>query len=175
MLKRLLVGLLTGLVVGSGIGAGLHFGLGWSRTAGLLAYLVSMGACATAGIVAGRPPWREGAWIEALLKGIGGLLVGAGSYFVAARWGAVSLPVRLPGVDVDVPWTELPLLYAPALAALYAALVELDNSGDGAKKPQNQRKAAATGRAVEVIEPEEAFDETPVPRGRRAPPARGRR
>jgi hypothetical protein len=163
MVKRLLVGLLTGVLTGAAVGAALHFGLGWPRTGGLFAYLVAMGATATAGILAGRPPWREGAWIEALLKGIGGLLVGAGLYFVASRWGAVALPIAPPGADPAAPWTELPLLYAPAIAALYAAVVELDNTGEDDKK--GKPGGARAGRPVEVLEPEDAFDEAPRGRG----------
>jgi hypothetical protein len=56
ILRRLLVGLFKGLVLGGLVGAGVHLGLGWTRTAGVLAYLLAMGTGATVGLLAGRPP-----------------------------------------------------------------------------------------------------------------------
>lgn len=130
MLKRLGLGLLKGLAIGGAIGAGLQYGLHWTDASGLLGFLIAMGAAGTAGVFAGRPPWREGAWIEAALKGMVGVGLGALAY-----WGMTYLDF------LQVPWPQLagthsvdalPALYAPAIAGVYGALVELDNTGEAA-------------------------------------------
>lgn len=130
MLKRLGLGLLKGLAIGGAIGAGLQYGLHWTDASGLLGFLIAMGVAGTTGVFAGRPPWREGAWIEASLKGMVGVGLGALAY-----WGMTYLDF------LQVPWPQLPgtyavdalpALYAPAIAGVYGALVELDNTGEAA-------------------------------------------
>jgi len=128
MLKRLGLGLLKGLVIGGAIGAGLQYGLGWADATGLLGFLVAMGAAGTAGVFAGRAPWLEGAWIEATLKGLVGVGLGALAY-----WGLTYVPfeVPFPGVEGAHTLAALPAVFAPAIAGAYGALVELDNTGEG--------------------------------------------
>ena len=78
MQKRLGIGFLKGLVRGAVVGFGVHLGLRWPLpSGGLLAYLFAMGVGGTAGVFGGRAPWKEGAWLEALLKMIFGVGVGA--------------------------------------------------------------------------------------------------
>jgi hypothetical protein len=133
MLKRLLIGLIKGLLIGGAIGAGLQYGLHWTLpSGGLLGYLLTMGAAGTTGVFAGRPPWRDGAWIEALLKGLVGVGVGALVYWLCSRFGA--LPIPYPGLAEPVPWTALPAVFVPTISGLYGSLVELDNTGDDNKK-----------------------------------------
>lgn len=128
MLTRLGLGLLKGLVIGGAIGAGLQYGLGWTDAAGLLGFLVAMGAAGTAGVFAGKAPWLEGAWIEASLKGMVGVGLGALAY-----WGLTYLrfEIPFPGLPGGHYPYALPVVFAPAIAGVYGALVELDNTGDG--------------------------------------------
>ncbi len=132
--KRLGIGFLKGLVVGAAIGAGVMFGARWETpSGGLLAYLLALGVGGTTGIFAGRAPWREGAWIEASIKGLVGLCVAALLYWLGASYGAVSIP--WPGAEHAVPWTSLPPLYLAAIGGIYGALVELDHDeGEKASK-----------------------------------------
>jgi hypothetical protein len=133
VLRRLLIGLAKGLVVGGALGAGLQIGLGWGETSGLLGYLLAMGAGATAGILAGKPPWRAEAWIESVLKGVFGLGTGALVYFLGSSYGSFEVPFALPGAASGTPWTSQPLLYATAIGGVFGSLVELDNTDDGDK------------------------------------------
>ncbi len=143
MLKRFLIGLLKGVGLGVIVGVCFHFVLGWKVTGGLLGYLIAMGAGATAGIVAGRPPWLHEAWLESLLKGVFGLAVGAAVYWLLVRFTSVGIPFALFGVPEDTPWTSLPLLFAPPIAALFGLIIELDNNpGAGAKKTKTSAKSS---------------------------------
>ena len=127
MLKRLGLGLLKGLIIGGAIGAGLQYGLGWTNAAGLLGFLVAMGAAGTAGVFAGKAPWIEGAWIEASLKGMVGVGLGALAY-----WGFTYIPfdVPFPGLSGTHALAALPVVFSPTIAGVYGALVELDNTGE---------------------------------------------
>lgn len=152
MLKRLIIGVIKGLLVGGAIGSALHFGLGWTTAAGLFAYLLAMGSGATAGVLAGKPPWRQQAWIESVLKSVAGLGVGALAYWGASSWLAFPLPFEIPGIASATPWTEMTLGITTATAAVFGALVELDNTDDDApaKAKRNVRVAADELDEVEV-------------------------
>ncbi len=157
--KRLLLGLAKGLLVGAALGAGAHFGLGWAKASGLLAYLLAMGAGATAGVLGGKPPWRQDTWIESVLKAVAGLGVGALLYWIASTWLAFALPFALPGVAAGTPWTEVPMLVVSAVSVVFGTLVELDNTDDGTQTPKRGGKAPPTKARVrprEAIEVEEA-------------------
>lgn len=130
-LKRLGLGLLKGLAVGGVTGAAIQIGLGWTVTAGLLGYLLAMGVGATAGILAGTPPWKSETWIEAVLKGLFGVGVGALLYWLGSSFASFELPFAVAGAPRGTEWTSLPLLYGPVVGALFGAVVELDNTGDG--------------------------------------------
>lgn len=136
MAARFGIGLLKGLLVGLAVGAGIHFGLGWATpSGGVLGYLLSIGAAGTTGIFAGRAPWKDGAWIEAALKGFVGAVVGGGLYWALAQYTA-----GLPAVPLaELPMAALPPLYLALVAAVFGAFVELDHAGDDAEK----KKAAA--------------------------------
>lgn len=156
MLKRLGLGLVKGVLVGGAIGGGLQYGLELqpAMVQGLLGFLIAMGIAGTTGIFAGRPPWQEGAWIEATLKGLVGVGFGALIYWVGTKWGNVALP--LPGLP-DAPWTELPVLFGPAVAGVYGALVELDNTGE--TKGGGGEPKARTGKSRVLLEDELELEE----------------
>lgn len=156
MLKRLGLGLLKGLLIGGAIGAGLQYGLRWTDASGLLGFLVSMGAAGTAGVFAGKAPWKEGAWIEATLKGMVGVGLGALAY-----WGLTYVPESLaipwPGLEGAHAFAALPAVFAPAIAGVYGALVELDDTGedgDAAKKKGDGPKARVEVDGDEAVEEE---------------------
>jgi hypothetical protein len=159
MLKRLGLGLLKGLLLGGAVGAGLQYGLRWTDVSGLLGFLIAMGVAGTTGVFAGRPPWQEGAWIEATLKGLVGVGLGALVYWVASRWGQFEIP--FPGLREPASWTELPVVFAPAIAGLYGSLVELDNTGERGEEKEGARPAA---KARVEVEDELELEEEPVSR-----------
>jgi len=133
MLKRLLVGWIKGLLFGGAVGAAIHFGLHWSAVDNLLGFLIAMGACATTGVLTGRAPWQAGAWIESLLKGIVGAGVGALLYWLGTKIGSFALPFDL-GLPEGTPWFAAPIVFAPAIASLYGAVIELDNTGESRRR-----------------------------------------
>ena len=147
MSRRILIGLVKGLTLGALLGSLFHFGLGWRVTSGLLGYLVAMGVGATAGILAGRPPWLHEAWLESLHKGVFGLAVGASLYWVAGRFLAFDVGFALFGAPESTSWTALPLLYAPPIAVLFALIVELDNTAGGAASGIGKPGAPKPGAA----------------------------
>ncbi len=148
MLRRLGIGLLKGLVVGIGLGVGFQVGLGWGTTTGLLGYLLAMGFGATAGILCGKAPWRAESWIEAVLKGVFGVGVGALVYWVGSSYLAWQIPFALPYAAAGGAWTAQPLLYAPVIGAVFGTIVELDNDESAPKrsKAKNNKKVRSGPR-----------------------------
>ncbi|MBX3272701.1 MAG: hypothetical protein KF729_20740 [Sandaracinaceae bacterium] len=164
MLKRLGLGLLKGLVIGGAIGAALQYGLQWTNAAGLLGFLVSMGAAGTAGVFAGKAPWKEGAWIEAALKGMVGVGLGALAY-----WGLSYIPfgVPFPGLEGTHAIAALPVVFAPAIAGVYGSLVELDNTGDEGDAKGKEKKGPKAR-----VDASDDDDEAEVSAGKRGARAR---
>ncbi len=148
MLKRLVMGLVKGVLIGGAVGAGLHFGLGWTIASGLLGYLLAMGAGATAGILVGKPPWKQAAWIESLLKAVAGLGVGALIYWVSSKWGSFELPFAIPGVESGTAWTEVPLLFVTAVSAVFGTLIELDNTDEDEPERGTRTKVRVSDASV---------------------------
>ncbi len=159
MVKRLGFGLLKGLLIGGGIGAGLQYGLHWTDASGLLGFLLAMGVAGTAGVFAGKAPWKEGAWIEATLKGLVGVGLGALAY-----WGLTYVPftVPFPGLAGGHALAALPVVFAPAIAGVYGAVVELDNTGD-----EDEPKKKSGPRARVDVDDEEAAGEPAAKRRRK--------
>lgn len=137
MLKRLILGLVKGLVIGGALGAAVFFGLTHLHPlTGIGAYGLYALVGALAGVLAGKAPWIKGAWVEALLKGLFGVAVGAGLYALASRFLGVDVPALIDG-SVAMKLSEHPLLMAPGIATLFAALVELDNTGEAEPEPKS--------------------------------------
>lgn len=157
MLKRLGLGLLKGLVIGAGVGAALHFGLGWLTVgSALFGYLLAMATGATAGVLAGKPPWRQAAWIEGVLKAVFGLGFGALAYWASSKWLGFALPDVIPGLEAGTAWTESTLLMPTVVAGLFGTLVELDNTDEetpkGAKRGPKVRVKSGAEAPAEVVE-----------------------
>lgn len=146
MFKRLGLGLLKGLLIGGAIGAGLQYGLGWTDASGLLGFLIAMAAAGTAGVFAGKAPWLEGAWIEATLKGMVGVGLGALAY-----WGIRYIPggIPFPGLEGTHAFDALPVVFTPAIAGVYGALVELDNTDDEGDAKKSKKSGAKARVAVD--------------------------
>jgi hypothetical protein len=130
---RLILGLLKGGVVGAALGAlALKLGV----TGGFFAAFTYAIVGGIAGIVCGRPPWRQDTSWTSLLKGIFGLAVGIGLYFLAHKLLGnthVAFAAKL-GANPASPIVDIPVLLGPAIGAVWGALVELDDAGSGDKK-----------------------------------------
>jgi len=159
MLKRLGLGLLKGLALGAAIGAAFHFGLGVTAVGAFVGFLLAMLTGLVGGVLSGKPPWKKGAWIESLLKGAVGTGVGALLYWLATAFVSFKLPFALGAIPAGTAWTAAPLLFAPAIAGVWAALVELDNTGDAEEaaptEPAGAKKKAAANVRVAIDDDEE--------------------
>jgi hypothetical protein len=129
--KRLLLGLLKGLVIGGVFGATVHFGLEKTSLEGWANWLLYPLVGAVSGVLAGRAPWKPGAWIAAVLKAVFGLAVGAGLFALGQKF----LPEMALIGDTKTNLAHQPLFFAPLLAMVYATFVEID---DGGEHPEEQ-------------------------------------
>lgn len=163
MVRRLLVGLLKGIVIGGAIGALLHFALGLTALpAAWLGYVLYGAVAALGGVLAGQPPWRKGAWVASILKGLFGFGLGALAYLLGSRF--LNLDVGgLANIANGTTLANAPLLFAPIVAMIYAGLVELD---DGGEQAAAEEAAAKTGvRAVPDVDSIDVGEEEPAERG----------
>ena len=153
--KRLLLGIFKGLLIGGTIGALIHFVAERPVLDGLLNYPLYAGVGALSGVLAGRPPWKAGAWIASILKGVFGLLVGLGLFALGNWLFASGLPI--PGA-LHAPLAHQPLAFAPLLAVIYATLVELDDGGDQPEEAPSTgvRAGKISVEDIDVGEDEEA-------------------
>jgi hypothetical protein len=123
---RVVSGLLKGAILGFCVGM-----LSWRiGMAGLPAFLDYGIIGALVGILGGRPPWRQETIWTPLLKGIFGVVVGVGLYWVAHKFlynTRLDLAVKLGAPDKPI--VDVPVVLGPMIGALWGILVELDDSG----------------------------------------------
>ncbi len=170
MLRRLLVGLVLGVVLGGLAAAALVRGLGVVSFAvaggALLAYAAAVVLGAVTGLVAGKPVWAKGAWIEVGLKAFFGSLLAAGIMFVLRRW--VDVSVNLGGLGAGAGLLgDLPAASLPIISTLLSVFYEIDNTDSGEaeeKKDQPKRVAAGKSKARIAEDEAEAEESEPVPK-----------
>jgi hypothetical protein len=130
---RVLLGLLKGGVIGAALGAGA-FKLGIAG--GVLATVTYAVIGGLAGILCGRPPWRQDTVWTTALKGIFGAVVGGALYWgIGKLVGGMHLGLAAKLGAPDRPLGDLPVLLGPVIGALWGAFVELDDGGSSAAKP----------------------------------------
>ena len=137
---RVVLGLLKGGLVGAGIGF-----LAWKMglSAGIPAYFAYGLVGALAGVVAGRPPWRQETLWTPLLKGMFGFGIGLLLFWGARKLlGGLQLPA-LRSIAGDHPLVDVPVLLGPVVGAIWGILVEIDDSGGA----EDRAKARAGGGA----------------------------
>ena len=152
MLRRLLFGLLKGGLLGAALGALLVFGLGVPALAGFGGYLAVMLTGVLVALVAGKPIWEKGAWVEVLLKGVVAALLSAGAFYVIAHY------VTGTAATADlVPFGQQPLFVLPGVATLLAMLFEADNTKDDGPPDPSEKKRV--DMADNVFEEDDAADQ----------------
>jgi energy-converting hydrogenase Eha subunit A len=132
MLKRLMTGIVIGLVVGAIAAGVLIKGLGILSFATmnlgpLVAYLAALATGAFVALVAGKPIWAKGAWIEVGLKAFFGSLLAAGGMFALRRWGLMSVNLASFGAGAGA-IGFLPATALPILATVLSVFFEIDNT-----------------------------------------------
>jgi hypothetical protein len=145
MVRRLLVGLVLGVIIGGLVAAavvkGLHVTSFLESGGAALAYIAAIATGVLAGLVAGKPIWAKGAWIEVGLKAFFGSLLAAGAMFALRKWGAmnVSLGALGSGALGDLPITSLPII-STVLSVFY----ELDNTDPPATEADAKGQTGAS-------------------------------
>ena len=160
MLRRFGIGLIKGLLVGGLVLSALLFGLKMVAVPVWAAYLLAVGVGALTGLVAGKPIWQKEARIEAGLKAVAGMVLGALGMLALSKWGA-----GLLRPDLLQPLAKMPALppgqTAPALAGYSLTLVpvlstvlglffEIDNTPTPEDKGDSKGKTAAPGPRARV-------------------------
>ena len=143
---RILLGILKGGCVGAGLGyLANQIGLGGGALAFALYGLVG----ALAGVVCGKPIWRQETIFTPLLKALFGFGVGVGLFFLGRKvLGGFQLPIAAVPGAADHTLIDVPLLFGPVVGIIYGAFVELDDAGGkksdgaaaGAGQPTNTGK-----------------------------------
>lgn len=162
MLRRLFTGLVLGLIIGGIAAVVLIKGLGVTVMAGLLAYAAALVTGAVVGLVAGKPIWAEGAWIEGLLKTFFGALLGAGGMFLLQKFAGMELDLSRFQAGSG-PLGALPIVALPVIATVLSVFYELDNTDApqeekghrvAGKAPAPKLRAPASSRRPEVESPD---------------------
>jgi hypothetical protein len=139
---RVVLGLLKGAVVGGVLGfAALKLGVG-GGAAGFLTYALIGGLV---GMVCGKPPWRQDTFWTSAIKGVVGVGVGVGLFWLGRKLLGgmhVSLPASL-GVPPDRSIAELPIILGPLVGAIWGGIVEIDDGGSSGAADKGKPKTAA--------------------------------
>ncbi|MDO9015729.1 MAG: hypothetical protein Q8S73_36105 [Deltaproteobacteria bacterium] len=171
MLKRLIIGILKGLILGGGMAVALYMLAHIGSVSGFWGYLLYGVLGAITGVVAGKPLWKPGAWIEALLRGVFGIAVGCGLYALGAvvlTGSAIDFTALLgslpAGASTPTQLYQQPLIMAPMFATLYASLIELDNDGKGEDAGSTKVRVARL-EDIDIGEDEAEAPAKPAARG----------
>jgi len=128
---RVVLGLLKGALIGGALGWGaLKLGVA-SGAAAFLTYALIGGVV---GMICGKPPWRQDTFWTSAIKGLVGVGVGIGLYWLGHKLlgGAhLTLPAGL-GAPPDRSIAELPILLGPLVGAIWGGIVEMDDGGNAA-------------------------------------------
>ena len=126
MIGRLIKGLILGLLLGGLAAGALVKGLAvtsFAAVGGGGAFLAFAAACVTGvvvGLVAGKPIWASGAWIEALLKAFFGAALAAGGMFALRKFVGIEVDLDKFGLGSGN-LADLPVLALPAIATVLSA------------------------------------------------------
>ena len=145
MLRRLLLGVLKGTLIGALVGSLMVFVMGVSLMTGFVGYLgaVVTGVCVA--LLAGKPIWARGAWIEVLLKGVAAAVLGAGLLYGVRTFLDTSLALGSLGSGS---LSQLPLVMLPLMATILAVFFEVDNTDEPrelSKADQDKKLRVTTG------------------------------
>jgi hypothetical protein len=138
---RVLLGLVKGGIVGAAVGyAASRIGFG----AGATAWLVYGGVGFLVGLVCGKPPWRQETIWTSVVKGVLGMAVCMGLYWVAQKaLGGLQAPAQVLaplGITGGQAIVAVPVLLGPLIGILYGVFVEVDDGGKSAGAGKGQAK-----------------------------------
>jgi len=161
MIRRLFTGLVLGVILGGLVAAALVKGVGMNPSfvdagGSIVAYTASLLTGALVGLVAGKPIWAKGAWIEALLKTFFGALLAAGAMFGLQRLtGGMHVDLTRFSLGAGSP-ASLAFVSLPAIATLLSVFFELDNTGGDEEEKSEAKKGqrVATGKPARLRAPE---------------------
>lgn len=101
--------------------------------AGGSAWLVYGAVGFLAGVICGKPPWRQETLWTSIIKGVFGLAVCMGLYWVAQKTlGGVNVPAAVTGplgIGEGQKLVSVPAALAPIIAVVYGIFVEVDDGG----------------------------------------------
>jgi hypothetical protein len=141
MLKRLFLGIVIGVVLGGLAAAAIVKGLGIVSFGAALAYVAALATGACVALIAGKPIWAKGAWIEVGLKAFFGSLLAAGGMFALRRWVGMTVDLSHFGLGAGA-LGSLPATSLPIIATALSVLFEVDNTD-----PPEEEKAGAKAGA----------------------------
>ena len=139
---RVVLGLLKGAVVGGALGfAALKLGV----AGGAAAFLTYAAIGGLVGMLCGKPPWRQDTFWTSAIKGLVGVGVGIGLFWLSRKLLGgfhVSLPASL-GAPPERSIAELPIILGPLVGALWGTIVEVDDGGASGAGDKGKPKTAA--------------------------------
>jgi hypothetical protein len=160
MLRRFGIGLIKGLLVGGLVLSALLFGLKVVAVPVWAAYLLSVGVGALTGLIAGKPIWLKEARIEAGLKAVAGMLLGALGMLALHKWGAALLrpdllrslvpAPALPADQAAPALTGVSLTFLPMVSVALSLFFELDNTPTPEEKKDDTKKGPPPGARARV-------------------------